>query len=92
MTVPGADGCDRPVDDGDKTLLTHIGTEMEVAFAQDDTLPDPTNTSAPVTQRAKMCLAVGFAVRQGFYTWPPPSGRGRQSIARVSLRKQPQVF
>merc|ERR1719323_207139 len=45
MTVPGADGCDQPVDDGgDATLLIHKGKAAEEAYAKDGSLPDPATT------------------------------------------------
>ena len=46
MTVPGADGCDKLVDDGgDATLLIHKGKEFEEKFAKDGSLPDPSSTT-----------------------------------------------
>ena len=46
LAVPGADGCDQLVEDcGDTTLLMHKGTELEAAFAKDETLPDPESTT-----------------------------------------------
>merc|ERR1712050_470058 len=44
MTVPGRDGCDLLVDDGDATLLMHKGKEFEEKFAKDGSLPDPVST------------------------------------------------
>merc|ERR1712222_300402 len=45
MTVPGADGCDLLVDDGDDaTLLIHKGKEFEDKHAKDGSLPDPAST------------------------------------------------
>ena len=52
-TVLGTDGCDQLVDDGgDATLLIHKGTELEVAFTKDGTLPDPESTTNPVFKRS----------------------------------------
>ena len=36
LTVPGAEGCDQLVDDGEATLWMHTGTELETAFAKDE--------------------------------------------------------
>ena len=48
LTVPGADGCNQLEDDGgDATLLMHMVTELEAAFAKNGTLPDPEGTTNP---------------------------------------------
>merc|ERR1712050_641545 len=45
LTWEGTDGPDQIVDDGsDATMLVHKGREFEVAFAKDESLPDPAST------------------------------------------------
>jgi adenosylhomocysteinase len=42
------DGCDMIVDDGgDMTLLIHEGRKAEIAYAKDQSLPDPASTTNP---------------------------------------------
>ena len=46
LTTLGVDGCDQlDDDDGDATLLIHKDTELEAAFDEDGTMPDPENTT-----------------------------------------------
>ena len=53
--VSGTDGCDQLVDDGGvATLMMHKGTELEVAFNKDGTLPDPESTANSSAQ-VRLC-------------------------------------
>ena len=87
LAAPGANGCEQLVDDGGTaSSLKHRGIELEAAFGKDGTLPDPKRHHEPI-------FHVRLAVVQGFYLFGNHQvDADGKSIARVSLRKRPQVF